>query len=77
MEYKQHFDVSTFPWWSGAVDTISEIRKARKMDDLQGFLEEYYMGKIPTMTDINDLLWFNDEFVFKSLGMEVEDGSIP
>lgn len=77
MEYKQYFDVSIFPWWSGAVDTIDEIRKARKMDDLQGFLETYYMGKIPTMTEINDLLWFNDEFVFKSLGMEVEDGAIP
>ena len=73
MEYKQYFDVSTFPWWSGAVDTVAEIRKAHKMDALQYFLEEYYSGKIPTMTDINDLLWFNDDFVFNSLGMEVDD----
>lgn len=43
------------------------------MDELQDFLEEYYIGKIPTMTDINDLLWFSDEMVYKSLGMEVED----
>lgn len=73
MEYKQHFDASTFPWWSGAVDTVAEIRKAHKIDELQDFLEEYYMGKIPTMTDINDLLWFNSDMVYKCLGMEVED----
>lgn len=73
MEYKQQFDASTFPWWSGAVDTIHEIRKAHKIDKLQDFMEEYYLGKTPTMSEVNDLLWFHDEFVFKSLGMEGDD----
>ena len=73
MHYKTYFNASTFPWWRGAVDTVAEIRKAHKMDALQDFMEEHYMGKIPTMTDINDLLWFNDDFVFNSLGMEVDD----
>lgn len=73
MYYKTYFDVSTFPWWSGAEDTVAEIRKAHKMDALQDFLESYYMGKIPTMTEINDLLWFHSDMVYKCIGMEVED----
>ena len=73
MEYKVHFDSSTFPWWSGAVDTVAEIRKAHKIGELQDFLEEYYIGKTPTMTDINDLLWFYPDMVYKCIGMEVED----
>ena len=31
MKYSQEFNVDTFPWWSGAKDTIAEVRKANKM----------------------------------------------
>lgn len=46
--------------WSGAVDTVKEIEKQGKEDELMSFLEMYFCDEIPTETELNDLLWFED-----------------
>lgn len=58
--------------WQGAVDTLDRIEKEEKQDELMEFLESYFMD-IPTMTEVNDLLWFESDYIFESLGMEVEE----
>lgn len=35
MQHLSGFDVNAFPFWGGAEDTIEEVKKAGKMDDLQ------------------------------------------
>ena len=58
--------------WQGAVDTLDRIEKEGKQDELMDFLESYFVD-VPTMTEVNDLLWFESDYIFESLGMEVEE----
>lgn len=60
--------------WSGAIDTLKTIAEHDKEDELMAHLEEQWLDEIPTMTEINDYLWFEDEFIFKCLGIsEMEE----
>lgn len=58
--------------WQGAVDTLDRIENEGKQDELMEFLESYFVD-IPTITEVNDLLWFESDYIFESLGMEVEE----
>ena len=53
--------------WSGAIDTLQVIEEEGKEEELMMLLEE--ITNNPTMTDINDILWFEDEMIFESLGI--------
>lgn len=55
--------------WSGAVDTLKTIEERDKEDELMAHLEEQWLDEVPTMTEINDYLWFEDEFIFQCLGI--------
>ena len=35
-------------------------------------LEDFFI-EMPTMTEVNDLLWFNDDDIFEALGIEIEE----
>jgi hypothetical protein len=45
MQFTQEFDVDSFPFWSGARDTIAEVKKAKKMDELQLVVEDAFIGE--------------------------------
>lgn len=70
MKYTTEFSVDTFPFWSGAKETINAVRKANKMDELQLLIEENFSNQIPSQTVINDFVWFNSDFIFSQLGIE-------
>lgn len=55
--------------WSGAVDTLKTIEEHNKEDELMAHLEEQWLDEMPTMTQINDYLWFEDEYIFQCLGI--------
>lgn len=79
MEIKQ--DVNAYDLkdmlWSGGADTLKEIFDLDKEDELMGFLEEIFYGKVPDITEINDLLWFDRNYVLESIGLELnEDGEV-
>ena len=57
--------------WSGALNTLSTIEEEGKEDELIMLLEE--VTDNPSMTTINDILWFDDEFIFKNLGIIEEE----
>lgn len=59
--------------WSGAVNTLETIAEHDKEDALMILLEEIYCDEIPTMTEINDILRFDDEWLFDSLGIDPDD----
>lgn len=74
MEVRDDVDITdTRTFWNGAVDTLIAIRNADKLDDWGQFAEEYFSGTTPTITEINDLLWFEPDFIFESLGIKDED----
>lgn len=76
-ELKVITDFSDYKPWSGAVDTYELIEDANKLDDLEAYLEECYPDGL-TVTQINDILWFDADQVLSYLGLgdsEDEDES--
>lgn len=58
--------------WSGAVDTWDVIEANGAMDDLENFLDEAYPDGIGE-TELNDLLWFDSDYVYEALGIRNPD----
>lgn len=63
--------------WGGAIDTLNTINEWNKENELMEHLKDVfssYFDIIPTMTEVNDYLRFEDEDIFKALGIpESED----
>lgn len=55
--------------WSGAVDTLDDIEKAGKEDELMELLEQVFFDEIPTDTEVNDYLWFERDEIYSNLGL--------
>jgi len=71
MKVLTNVTLSNFQAWSGAILTKERILKEGKEDDFNSFIDEIYPDGL-TDTSLNDLLWFESEFVYNNLGMEVE-----
>lgn len=52
------------------LDAISENNMESEFMDL---LEEQFGGDIPTMTEVNDFIRFDDGFIFDALGIRIDD----
>jgi len=65
-------DFSEYEPWSGAVDTFEKIKEEDKLEELEYMLEELYPEGM-TDTQLNDLLWFDSEWVLEQLGIVEED----
>ena len=59
--------------WQGAKITVEKIDEAGKGEQLMEWLEEAYLGEVPTLTQVNDLLWHDAELVKETLLWEDED----
>lgn len=65
-------DISSYKPWSGAVETFEKIKDAGMIDDLDFLLEDIYPDGI-TETQLNDILWFDADWVLESLGLKDEE----
>lgn len=73
MKVYQEISIRDFEAWSGAVATKDLIIENNKEDDFDALIEELYPDGIDE-TQLNDILWFDDEWVLDSLGIyEDED----
>ena len=59
--------------WSGALDTLKTISENDKEEELMSLLALDVFGDTPDLTEVNDLLWFDDEWVFEMLGIKTDD----
>lgn len=69
MEYKVDFDVNEFDFWSGAKDTIADVKKYDLMEELGNLIEETFADTTPTDTEINDYVWFERDEIYSRLGL--------
>ena len=72
MKIYRELDFTSFEPWSGAIDTYNTIYNADKLDDLELLLEELYPDGIDE-THLNDLLWFESDWLYESLGISEEE----
>ena len=61
-------DFDDYKPWSGAIANYEKIEEEGKLDELEALLEECYPEGI-SMVGINDILWFDWEWVFEELGI--------
>ena len=75
MEIKSDFDFRRLQsnCWSGAIDTLITVYNNDKEDELMSLLEMEFEFDIPTLTEVNDFLWFEDEYIFEQLGISDEE----
>lgn len=71
-DFKVIRPLDSFEPWSGAIQTWSLIKDANKLDELDSLLEEVYPEGLDE-TELNDLLWFEPEWILESLGISDED----
>lgn len=72
MRIYKELNLETFEAWSGAVDTLEKIKEAGKCEELEFLLEDIYPDGMDE-TQLNDLLWFDDEWVLETLGISEDD----
>ena len=58
--------------WSEAVHTWDNIVEAGKEQEALTFLNEIFCDRVPTITEINDVLWFEPETVYEAIGLTSE-----
>jgi hypothetical protein len=55
--------------WSGAVDTKETIIEHGKVRDFDFLMEDLYPDGM-TETELNDILWFETDWIYDSLGID-------
>lgn len=59
--------------WSGAKYTVQRVSNENKEDELMELLEEFFNGREPTETEVNDFLWFESDYIYECLGISDEE----
>ena len=68
MKIYSEMNLEDFNAWSGAEVTKSTIIENNKEDEFNGLIEELYPEGL-SETKLNDILWFEDEWIFETLGI--------
>ena len=53
--------------------TLDAISDNGKEEEFMSLLEELLDGGIPDMTELNDLIRFENDFIFNALGIRMDD----
>ena len=70
MTITTELNLINFSFWSGAKQhefTYTELK------EIEFCLEDLYHEKQPSETDINDLFWFEEEFLCECIGLDFEE----
>ena len=66
-----NLSLRNFEAWSGAKDTKQLILDNNKEDDFEFMMEDLYPDGI-TDTQLNDILWFETDWICETLGIDNE-----
>lgn len=58
--------------WCGAVATVNRITEEGKEDEFCNLIEECYPEGIDR-TSLNDILWFEEDWIFEMLGIKDDE----
>ena len=71
MKVTNEINLAEFNAWQGAEDTQETILNEGKEKQFDDLINELYSDGL-TATELNDLLWFDSDWVCKQLGIEGE-----
>lgn len=70
--FNENTTLSNFNAWSGAIETKERIIEEGKEDNFDQLIEELYPDGL-SETSLNDILWFDEEWIFEMLGISDEE----
>lgn len=60
--------------WGGASQRLDEIEELDLEDEFMDYLQEIFCDETPSLTDINDFIWFDcDDWIEEHKGEEDDD----
>ena len=72
MIIKTETNLRNFKAWSGAIETKKIILDLGLEEEFEGLIEELYPEGL-TDTELNDILWFDSDWILESLGVKEEE----
>jgi hypothetical protein len=72
MMINKNIDLRNFEFWSGAKD-LADLLTRDELKQIEFNLEDFFHDKTPSETDINDLFWFEEDFICEMIGETAED----
>lgn len=72
MKINYDLSLSQFEAWSGAVRTKDIIMENNLEIEFENLINELYPDGIDA-TALNDILWFEDQWIFEALNIEIEE----
>lgn len=70
MTYAVEEPLRDFDFWAGAKDTVAHLT-LEDLDRIEEYLENVdWTSEMPTQTEINDLFWFDPDYIACILGYE-------
>lgn len=72
MYIKEELELKTFEAWQGGADTLATIKEAGLCEQAEEALGELFPNGA-TRTEINDVLWFDSDWLLQSLGLAEEE----
>lgn len=73
MKIYRDIDIADFEAWSGGKDTLETIIKAGKAAELENLLIETEPADGWDETAVNDVLWFEADWLFEMLGINPDE----
>ena len=70
--FNNNLSLVDFDAWSGAIETKETIIENGKVDDFNYLIKELYPDGL-SETQLNDILWFDDEFIFEQLNISNDE----
>jgi len=70
--FNENTQLHSFDAWSGAKDTKQTILDNHKGDEFDSLIEELYPDGLSEAA-LNDILWFDPEWIYELLGIETEE----
>ena len=70
--FNENTTLVNFDAWSGAVDTKERIIQEGKADEFDNLIDELYPDGL-SETQLNDILWFEEDWIFEMLGILDEE----
>ena len=71
MKITREMNLRNFEAWSGAKNTLNKLIELGKCEELETVLEDLYPEGM-TETQLNDVLWFDVEWIYETLGIKEE-----
>ena len=69
--FTDNTQLHSFDTWSGATDTKQTILDHHKSEEFDSLIEELYPDGL-SETALNDILWFEEEWIFEMLDINIE-----